>query len=342
MRVLVIKTSSLGDVVHTLPAVTDAAARLPGIRIDWVVEEAFAAIPGWHPAVGRVIPVALRRWRKAPWQAWRSGEWSAFRQALSTQVYDKVIDAQGLLKSAFITRLAEGPSYGLDRQSAREPLASRFYDQPLPVAKGRHAIARTRRLFAQALGYEEEALPLNYGLELARLPESPYTPPYLVFLHGTTWPSKHYPDSHWAQLASLAGAAGYRVLVPWGNEAERLRARRLAMTQSVVEVLPALGLNQLAAILAGATGVIGVDTGLAHLASALQRPGVFLYGPTDVRLTGVSGTSQRTLQAGLDCVPCLKRQCLRLESPESEVPCMGQLTAEAVFKALREMMGERA
>jgi heptosyltransferase-1 len=337
MRVLVIKTSSLGDVIHTLPALTDAATLLPGIRFEWVVEEALAEIPGWHPAVERVIPVALRRWRKTPWRAWRSGEWSAFREALSGHSYDRVIDAQGLLKSAFLTWLAEGPSYGLDRQSAREPMAARFYDHPLSVSKGRHAIERTRLLFAQVLGYSLENRPLSYALDRARLPDSHFASPYLVFLHGTTWASKHYPEAHWQRLARLAAEAGYRVLLPWGNQEERWRAEWLASKQSAAEVLPALELSRLAGVLAGASGVIGVDTGLAHLASALERPGVFLYGPTDVALTGVAGSEQRTLQAGLDCVPCLKRRCQRPESQGAEAVCMRDLTPESVFRALQEM-----
>ena len=104
MRILLIKTSSLGDVIHALPAVTDAARAIPGIRFDWVVEESFAEIPAWHPAVDRVIPVALRRWRKAPFSAWFGGEWHRFRQSLRAERYDAVIDAQGLLKSALLTR----------------------------------------------------------------------------------------------------------------------------------------------------------------------------------------------------------------------------------------------
>jgi heptosyltransferase-1 len=336
--VLLIKTSSLGDVIHTLPALSDAAASLPGVRFDWVVEEAFAEIPAWHPAVERVIPVALRRWRKAPWRAWRSGEWSRFRQALSQSRYDRVIDAQGLLKSAFITRLAQGPSYGPDRRSAREPLAARFYDQPLSVPKGRHAIERIRQLLAQALDYPPPGLPLDYAVDKTCLPQSPYAAPYLVFLHGTTWTSKHYPEAHWQRLAALAGGEGYRVLLPWGSRAERQRAERLAGAQAAVEVLPALELSRLAGVLAGASGVIGVDTGLAHLAAALGCPGVFLYGPTDVRLTGVMGSGQRTKQAALECVPCLQRRCIRRNADRGEAVCLRQLAPEEVFATLRELI----
>ena len=153
MRVLVIKTSSLGDVIHTLPALTDAARAIPGIRFDWVVEEGFAEIPAWHPAVSQVITVAIRRWRKHPLKTLRSGEWSRFKQRLRESHYDLVIDAQGLLKSAWLTRYVKTPVAGLDSNSAREPIAARFYDRPYSVPRGQHALERTRQLFGQALGY---------------------------------------------------------------------------------------------------------------------------------------------------------------------------------------------
>ena len=143
MRVLLIKTSSLGDVIHTLPALTDAARAIPGIRFDWVVEEGFAEIPAWHPAVDAVIPVAIRRWRKKPLQAVRSGEWSNFKRRLRETQYDLVIDAQGLLKSAWLTRYARAEVVGLDKSSAREPLAARFYQRGClgPACGGAHASA---------------------------------------------------------------------------------------------------------------------------------------------------------------------------------------------------------
>lgn len=146
MRVLLIKTSSLGDVVHTLPALTDAARAIPGIKFDWVVEEGFAEIPTWHPAVGKVVPVAIRRWRKNLWQTIKSGEWRRFKQSVRAEKYDLVIDAQGLLKSAWLTRYVKAPVAGLDKNSAREPLAARFYSRRLAVARGQHAVERVRQL----------------------------------------------------------------------------------------------------------------------------------------------------------------------------------------------------
>ncbi len=152
MRVLLIKTSSMGDVIHTLPALTDALSAIPDLQVDWVVEEGFADLARRHPAVHQVFPCALRRWRKHPFKARRSGEWATFKSAVQASKYDAVIDAQGLIKSAFVTRLGWGPSFGLDKHSAREGLSARVLDHPLAVAKGQHAIDRVRQLFALALG----------------------------------------------------------------------------------------------------------------------------------------------------------------------------------------------
>ncbi|MCF5575439.1 lipopolysaccharide heptosyltransferase I, partial [Pseudomonas syringae] len=228
MRVLLIKTSSLGDVIHALPALTDAARALPGIRFDWVVEEGFAEIPAWHPAVDRVIPVAIRRWRKNLWQTFRSGEWRRFKDRLREQRYDLVIDAQGLFKSAWLTRYIDAPVAGLDRDSAREPVASRFYDRALPVARGQHAVERLRQLFAQALGYPLPVGMGDYGLKpLAALDGAPQAP-FVLFLHGTTWDTKHWPEVYWRQLAELMAARGFQVQLPWGNPTEKARAERIA------------------------------------------------------------------------------------------------------------------
>jgi len=223
VRVLLIKTSSLGDVIHTLPALTDAQRALPGIRFDWVVEEGFAEIPAWHPAVAQVIPVAIRRWRKHPLQTWRSGEFRRFKARLRETHYDLVIDAQGLLKSAWLTRYVKAPVAGLDRDSAREPLATRFYDRAYAVPREQHALERVRQLFAQALGYPLPVGTGDYGLERSRL-ASGSEEPYLLFLHGTTWPSKHWPEANWRELAERMCAFGWAIRLPWGNAEEKARA----------------------------------------------------------------------------------------------------------------------
>jgi heptosyltransferase-1 len=295
VRVLIVKTSSLGDLVHTLPAVTDAARAIPGIRFDWVAEEGFAEIPGWHPAVERVIPVALRRWRKNWLAAWRCGEIPRFLHQLREREYDCVIDAQGLLKSAVLARLARGPRWGLDWRSAREPLAALFYSRRVAVPKDQHAIERVRQLFAAALGYAYDSEKMDYGLGPARFPQPAFLqsqPAYFIFLHGTTWPSKRLPAEQWAELARRAGEDGHAVLLPWGNEAERETAQRIAADAANAQVLSRLNLTEMAGVLAHAHGVIGVDTGLAHLAAALGKPALTIYTATFPERTGARGARQ--------------------------------------------------
>ena len=309
MRVLVIKTSSLGDVIHALPALTDAARAIPGITFDWVVEEGFAEIPTWHPAVGKVIPVAIRRWRKDIWQTIKSGEWRRFKQSLRAEKYDLVIDAQGLVKSAWLTRYVNAPVAGLDKNSAREPLASRFYQRRLAVARGQHAVERLRQLFAVALGYDLPKGLGDYGLDVERLIELPRNKPYVLFLHGTTWDTKHWPELYWRDLALRMADKGVEVRLPWGNPAEKARAERIANGLSNAVVLPKLNLAGVARVLASASACVAVDTGLGHLAAALDVPTISLFGPTNPGLTGAYGKVQIHLASDFPCAPCLQKKC---------------------------------
>jgi heptosyltransferase-1 len=315
VRVLIIKTSSLGDVIHTLPAVTDAAHAIPGIRFDWVVEEGFAEIPSWHPAVDQVIPVAIRRWRKNLWQTIKSGEWKAFKQRLRARKYDLVIDAQGLVKSAWLTRYVKAPVAGLDRYSAREGWASRFYDRRLSVAVGQHAVERVRQLFALALAYDLPEGIGRYGLDLDRL-QLPPAAPYVVFLHGTTWATKHWPEAYWRELAERLGRRNLQVRLPWGNPAEKARAERIAQGLKNCEVLPKLNLAGVARVLAAAKACVAVDTGLGHLAAALDVPTISLFGPTNPGLTGAYGRVQVHQASDFPCAPCLQKKCTYKPSAE--------------------------
>ncbi len=315
MRVLIIKTSSLGDVIHTLPALTDAAHAIPGIRFDWVVEEGFAEIPSWHPAVDQVIPVAIRRWRKHLWQTVRSGEWKAFKQRLRERQYDLVIDAQGLVKSGWLTRYVKAPVAGLDRYSAREGWASRFYDRRLSVAVGQHAVERVRQLFAMALAYDLPEGIGRYGLDLERL-QLPPAAPYVVFLHGTTWATKHWPEAYWRELAERMGRRRLEVRLPWGNPAEKARAERIAQGLNNCQVLPKLNLAGVARVLAAAKACVAVDTGLGHLAAALDVPTLSLFGPTNPGLTGAYGRTQIHQASDWPCAPCLQKKCTYKPSAE--------------------------
>jgi len=348
MRVLVIKTTSLGDVIHTLPAITDAARAIPGIRFDWVVEEGFAEIPAWHPAVDRVIPVAVRRWRKNLWQTLRSGEWRNFKKRVRETHYDLVIDAQGLLKSAWLSRYARGEVAGLDKDSAREPMASRFYAKKINVPWGQHAVERTRKLFAQALGYQVPEGLGAYGLiPPAATADAAEQPAYVVFLHGTTWVTKHWPELYWRQLAERVSALGMQVKLPWGSLEEQVRAQRIAEGLEAVQVLPRLPLAKIAEVLSGAQACVAVDTGLGHLAAALDVPTLSLFGPTNPGFTGAYGHSQRHLASDFACAPCLRKTCNYQPTPadaqqfdlSAEQPlCFTRLRPEQVLAQLHTLM----
>jgi heptosyltransferase-1 len=302
VRVLVVKLSSLGDVIHTLPALSDALRALPGIRFDWAVEEAFAEIPGWHPGVDRVIPVALRRWRKRPLRDFRGPEWRQTRNALRSQRYDAVIDAQGLMKSAFIAHLVKAPRYGMDRHSVRERLATAVYDYKIPVPRELHAVERIRLLFARALNYPLPAGPPAYRLRENLPAAGKGLAPGLLFFHGTARAEKLWPEAQWVELAELALQQGYPVWLPWGNEQERERAARIVHGCATdhaekAQVLPRLDLLGLAGMLLEASGAVAVDTGLGHLCAALDVPTVSLYGPTHTSLIGAYGRNQVHIQS---------------------------------------------
>lgn len=312
MHILIIKTTSLGDLVHLLPALSDAAASIPGLRVDWLVEESFAAVPAWHPAVDQVIPIAIRRWRKhlAQRDTWR--ELAQARQRIQARRYDAVIDAQGLIKSALFAVQALGTRWGYDRTSIREPLACLAYQHRATVSWSLHAIERNRRLLSAALGYRWEALPLNYGLRgLAQRVAAPAVdlpPRYVVGLHGTSRPDKEWDESQWVALGLGLAHQGVSLVLPWGNAREHERAQRMGQQVPGSVVLPKLGLDALAYILDRATAVVGVDTGLMHIAAALDKPGVALFPVTDPGLYGVRVATGAPPMVNLSHAPDLVAQ----------------------------------
>lgn len=287
-RTLLVKTSSLGDVIHNLPVIADIRAAGGDMAFDWLVEESFAEIPALHPQVAAVITVSLRRWRRELLRAATWRELSALRRTLRGRSYDVVLDTQGLLKSALLARLARGARHGQDRASAREPLAALFYDHVHPVARGRHAVERNRDLAAQALGYPQPQTPPDYGIHapMEELPKG-LARDCVVCLHGTSRDSKLWPEQLWQELGRGLIAEGTVPLLPWGSERERKRAERIAAAIKGAQVLPRLGLRALAAVLAHARAAVGVDSGLTHLAVALGRPTVAIYTDTSPHLTGV-------------------------------------------------------
>lgn len=286
-RVLLVKTSSLGDVVHNLPVVSDIRRRMPGASIDWLVEESFADIPRLHPAVGNVVAVALRRWRRSPFSVATWKEIAAFRHGLRDEAYDFIIDTQGLIKSALIGRLARGRHCGYAAEAAREPLAARFYDAEFVIPRNVHAVERNRWLAAAALDYAPD-LPLDYGIAPPP-PDAGWLPVggYAVLLTATSRDDKLWADAHWLALAAALAERGLACILPAGSDAERARAWRLARNMRRGVAAPPLTVREIAGLLAGAALVVGVDTGLTHLAVAAGRPVIALFSGSDPQLTGV-------------------------------------------------------
>lgn len=274
-EILFIKTSSMGDVLHHMPAVTDARRRFPEARITWVVDELYAPLARLHPAVNEIVPIAIRRWRK---RLYEMPTWNEIREAtakLRARRYDAVIDTQGLVRTALMTKLIHGESHGYDAASIREPFAARFYDHCYPVSWDLHVIARNRTLTGLALGYEPQGTP-DYGFDRSVFAAEP-SPPYAILFHATAKTSKEWPEDRWIEIGKSLAARGMEVVLPWGNERERERSERFAAAipgARIPELKPILEVGKL---IARATLVVGVDTGFLHLAAALGVPVVAIF-----------------------------------------------------------------
>lgn len=306
MRVLIVKLTSMGDVVHALPAVTDMARQVPGIVVDWVVEAPFVDIVALHPQVRCVIPQAWRRWRKhladpATWAAMRQ-----FRQALRAHPYDWVLDLQGLLKSAVVGKMARGPMVGYDRHSVREPWASLLYTRGVSVSRSLHAVQRCRQLAAAHLGYPLPSGPADFGLTSPPLAVEGWAPPprYAVLVPGASRPEKLWPEADWIHVGQYLASRGLPAVVLWGSAQESQRAWSIARGCGG-DVPPFLTVAQAAAVLAGAALVVGLDTGFSHLAAALRRPTLGLYCDHEPGLAGITGPQWTSSLGGRGQCPSL-------------------------------------
>lgn len=331
MKILIVKLSSMGDILHALPAVYEAFEHLPTLEIDWVVEEAFKDIPSWLTFVNRVIPIRFRAWRKEGY--WKNRqEIRTFIKDIRKNHYDKIIDLQGLVKSAWIGQVARGESHGLDISSAREGLAAILYRKHHRVPFAQHAILRARQLMATALAYPLKGASPQPILDIkpSFSPSIITDKPKLLLCHGTTWQTKKWPLEAWQNLALRLEEAGYFILLPSGNPQEQIQAKTIAGGRPSNLVLPPLGLSELAYLMTQSQAVIAVDTGLGHLAAALGSPSLSLYGPTNPEHTGTLGKNQEHYKANLACVPCLQNHC-RIAPKASYSPCMESLSVDTVY-----------
>jgi len=292
-RILIVRTSSLGDLVHMLPAMSDIARHIPDARIDWLAEEAFAEIPGWHPAVDEAITVAHRRWRRQWWSAQTRFERAQLKQLLGSRKYDVVLDMQALMKSIWLVRQTRGVRHGLDWRSAREPLASLFYDVRHRVAFWQPAVVRQRTLAGKALGYVPQGEP-DFGLQAFQHAHADQSD-YAVIMASASRDDKFWPQQNWHQVFQHLHACGLRVKLLTGSAVEHSRAEQLVQSCPPIavhaEVLPRMSLADTAKILARARIMVGLDSGLTHLSAALGRPTIGIYKASTPVRTPLQGSA---------------------------------------------------
>lgn len=330
--------SSMGDIFHTFPAISDLKKYVPNAEIDWVVEDSFKEIVAWHPHVHKVIPVHLRRWvKQRDKQSWQ--EFKAWRNELRCETYDIIIDAQGLLKSAIIAKCAKGKGIdGYDKHSAREPITQLFYKRHHAVDKNQHAVERTRQLVGNALGYAPEPK-LNFGIN-QNFVHIKKDPRKLIFIIGTSWVTKLWATEEWQDLTRIAISAGFTVEIIWGsNEEQAIADCIISACPQATRPTQRLSITTIAEKLVEAAGVVGLDTGFSHLAGALETPTIAIYGATSPLKVGLIGDHTHNLQLSdaLDCMPCHKRQCKLLpENSRDTPPCMANIKAVTVWAELQK------
>lgn len=336
-RALLIKLTSLGDLIHALPALSDAQDARHGIEFDWVIDENFQEIAGWHPAVKGIITTKHREWRGALASAETHDSISRTISRIRSSKYDLVIDGQGNFKTALLSLFARGPRAGFDSRSVREWVAHLAYQRRYAASKNAHAIERLRLLFAAALDYPMPASRPDFRIQRERFarPKVDLPAEYLVFVHNASWKTKLWPERHWLELIRKCSQSGFRILLPWGDSREEARARRLAVSPEV-QVLPRLSLSEIGYVMQRAKACVCMDTGLSHLAAALDVPAITLYGSTDSGLIGASGASQVHLISDRFCAPCRSKTC-RYSSGDN--PCLEGIGPDRVYGELLRLTG---
>lgn len=331
-RILLIKLTSLGDVLHVLPALTDAHRAYPELEIDWVIDENFQEVATWHPAIKKIFTTNHRKWRKSLISAIRPIS-SLIKEARKTD-YDLIIDGQGNFKTALLSLFMKGSSAGYDSKSIREPIASIAYRYKHSIRKKSHAIDRLRRLFALSLGYKMPSTLPEFLIQKEKFRAPPIALPekYFVFINNASWKTKLWPEEHGIKLVNRLAELGFTTLLPWGNLEEKAKAKRLAVNDKTI-VLPKLSLSEIGFIIARAKACICMDTGLSHLTAALNIPSVILYGSTDSGLIGANGKNQLHILSSISCAPCNKKIC-KFPARGLNPPCLAAITPEMVLEKL--------
>jgi len=284
----------MGDLMHALPALTDAAKKIPNIEFDWVVDENFSEVPLWHPKVKSIITTNHRSWKKNIFSTSLISELRTIKSRLNNINYDAVVDMQNNLKSAAISFLVKDFVHGLDKASAREYPSHLAYKFTYEISKKNHAISRQRQLLALSLNYEFDIQNIDYGIQKDKFerPNLELPDKFLFLVHNASWPTKMWSISRWQELIKLINKEGYMAILPSGSTKEFERAQEIASVSEEALAIPTQSLNKTAFIIENATGCICSDTGLAHLSAMLGKPSVTLYSVTDEKLIGTRGNNQ--------------------------------------------------
>ena len=337
MRILLVKLSSMGDIFHTYPAISDLKSVYPGARLEWLVDRQFAEIAAWHPGVDEIHPLPLRALKKNRNLVLKKSI-SDLLGRVRMRHYDFIIDAQGLIKSAWLTRQMKGLRCGYNHRSIREKLATLFYQKRFSVSKEQHAITRIRQLFAKTLNYEDslESLP-EQGLKQSDWQKPAAAPEhYGLIFPGTTWLTKHWPLKHWRTFLQTSKHQ-IPLFIGWGTESEQKNAMEMSDQGQLATVFDfRLDFEEMASWIAHSDWVIGVDTGFVHLANAMQIPVIAIFGPTSPQHTGVTGDKSRNIAMRLPCFPCRRKTC-KIAMNKDQVVCMEKLTPDQLISCSSEL-----
>ncbi len=340
-KILLVKITSMGDLIQMLPALSDAAHALPGIQFDWLVEDSFQDIPRLHPSVARIIALPYRRWKKNLKPALQSGEITRFLKTVRHQSYDMIIDAQSNLKSAVVSCLAKGKRYGLDKSSVSEYGAQFFYHHSMTIDRNQNHAERLRQMMAHFLSYPLPNTPADYGIVKDNLPKLNIALPekFVLITHIASVSNKLWPESYWQIVLADLLRSGYELVLPWWSQTERERALRLQNQDSRIHLLPSVTLLEKATVLSKATAALSLDTGLAHLAAALGIPNVSLYGPGNAKTCGTLGEKQVHISAQSPaCSPCESMRCHYQGETAFEPACMATIQPQQVLAAFYALM----
>ncbi len=343
LKVLIVKISSMGDLIQCLPAITDAKSQHPNISFDWLIDKNFAEVASWHPAINQIIVSNHRAWKKDLKRFFINSELRSFLKKLRATKYDLVIDAQSNLKSAIFTMLTRGKKFGLDVQSVHEYGAHFAYHQRIKISKYQHHITRVRKIFAQALDYKLPKTQANYDIQNYNFPAPNINLPEKFFFlaPNASRTNKQWPNYRWQQLIKLLNSnyPDYTIVIPWQSEKERNNIAEMIVATSNTLLLPPCSISEKAYVIQRAKTVISTDTGLAHLTAALDKPNITLYGPTLPKLCATVGKNQVHITANSPlCAPCLRKRCSLQDRKDDNAACMESITAGQIYAEICKLL----